>query len=142
MVPVIHKFEVIERVIENAVRLAADNQLRQLVRLTGQLGRHLLQMIGVDVHIAARPNKFTRCKSRLMGDHMGQQRIAGNIERKTEERVHRSHGQHAAQLAVRHIELKDEMAGRQLHLVNLPDIPGADDMSAGIGASADRFNNL
>ncbi|MNI65479.1 hypothetical protein D3C73_1209900 [compost metagenome] len=98
-------------------------------------------MICINVHIAAGPDKVTHLKARLLGDHMGKQRVAGNIKRQAEEGIHRTHSEHAAQLAVRHIELEDKMARRQLHLLDLPHIPRADDMTAGIRVVLNGVND-
>ncbi|MNC28822.1 hypothetical protein D3C75_770460 [compost metagenome] len=92
------------------------------------------------MHISPGPDELSHLKPGLLGDHMSQQRIAGDVEGQSQESIHGTHGQHAGQLAVRDIELKYKMAGRQLHLLYFTHIPGADDMTAGIRVVFNRID--
>ena len=76
--------EILELVIEDRVRLALDHQSWQRTRLTRELQCSLLHVVGVEVHIAAGPDKVAHFQTTLLGHHMGQQSIAGNVERQAE----------------------------------------------------------
>ena len=57
--------------------------------------------------------------------HQGEQRVRGDVERHAQEDVGRALVELAGELALRDIELEQAVAGRQRHLVELADVPGA-----------------
>src|SRR5690606_1499218 len=69
LIPVNH--DIARCVIEKRRGLPAEFQLRQRHRLPCELKTRLLQMVGVEVYIPARPYEFPRSKIALMGDHVG-----------------------------------------------------------------------
>lgn len=76
--------EILELVIEDGVRFALDHQGRQRARLAGELQRSLLHVVGVKMHITASPDEVTHFQIALLGHHMGQQGVAGDVERQAE----------------------------------------------------------
>src|SRR5215510_13647415 len=76
---IIRDLEIIEPVIEDRLRFAFDDQLRQWIRLAAELQLHLVQVIQVDVAIPPGPNEFADVKIALLGDHVSQQSITGYI---------------------------------------------------------------
>lgn len=69
--------------------------------------------------------------------HVGQQRIAGDVERPPQEDVAAALVELAAELAVHHVELEQAMAGHQGHLRQLADIPGTDHQPARVRVALD-----
>jgi len=105
MMLVIHDFEIAVIVVEQRIGLP-DADLRIRVRRTAQLFQHLVDVVVVDVAVAAGPNEFAGLESRLLGHHEGEQRIGGDVERHAEEHVAGTLVQLAAQAAVGHVELE------------------------------------
>ena len=87
-------------------------------------------MVRIDVAVAAGPDKVTDAEAGLLGHHMREQRVGRNIERHTEENIGAALVELAGQLAVSYIELKERVAGRQLHARNVGHIPGRHDQTA------------
>lgn len=63
------QFEVLEGVVEDALRLTHDLQCRHIVRLTRQLLLHLLEVVHVDVRVTTRPDELAGLQTALMGHH-------------------------------------------------------------------------
>ncbi len=134
--------EIVEAVVEQRVRLALDDQLRQRARLARQLQLDLLHMVGVQVAIAPSPDEVAHFQARLLRHHVGQDRIRGDIEWYAQEDVGAALVELARQLAVGHVELEQRMAGRQLHRRHVRHVPGRDDHAARIGRGADLLEHL
>ena len=77
---VAYHLEVLEMVLVDGGWLAVDPQCWQRVGFSGNLQTHLVQVILVDVDIAASPNEFARFQSALLGQHHQQQCIAGQVK--------------------------------------------------------------
>ena len=58
-------------------------------------------------------------ESGLLGHHVGEQRVAGDVERNAEEHVGAALVQLAGELAVGDVELEESVARRQGHLWNV-----------------------
>ena len=80
MVLIVQHFEVFVFVAEDGVGLAPDVQRRIGEGLSRQLGLHLFEVIVVDVAVAAGPDEVAHLQAALLGQHMGQQRVAGDVE--------------------------------------------------------------
>src|SRR5262249_15972240 len=100
----------------------------------------LFQMVQVDVAISPGPDELADIKFALLGDHMSQQRVGGDIEWNTEKYVRRSLIKLAGEFAASDIELKERVALLQSHPIQFADVPGADDQTTGIGICSDLFN--
>src|SRR3954470_1147654 len=72
--------EVLEPVIEQRGPIG-DLELRERVRRTAELLGDLVDVVVVDVAVATDPDEVTRGQPDLSGDHPGEQRIAGDVER-------------------------------------------------------------
>ena len=83
-------------------------------------------MIGVEVQIAAGMDESARFQIANLGHHDRQQGIGSDIEGHTQEQIGAALVKLAAQLPVLDKELKQRVTGRQGHLIQLADIPGAD----------------
>lgn len=73
--------EILKPVVEEGIRFALDRQLRQGPWLAGKLQRGLLHVVGVEVHITTSPDEVTHLQIALLGHHVGQQGVAGDVER-------------------------------------------------------------
>lgn len=80
MVLIVQHFEVFVLVVEDGCGLALDVQRRIGEGLARQLGLHLLEVVVVDMAVAAGPDEVAHFQAALLGQHMGQQRIAGDVE--------------------------------------------------------------
>src|SRR5438046_6928427 len=87
MVLVIHELEVLVLVGENARRAAADHQLRQRERRARELQVRLLEMIQVQVAVAAGPDELAGLEIALLREQVREQRVAGDVERYAEKHV-------------------------------------------------------
>ena len=74
-------------VIEKAIRLARDVKCREGVRLTAELKLNLLEMIAVNMAVTARPDKVTHLETTLLGNHVSEQGVTGDIEWNTQKDV-------------------------------------------------------
>lgn len=77
-----------------------------------------------------------------MGNHVGEQGIAGNVEGNTEAHVGRSLVELARQLPIGHIELAEAVAGWQGHFVDVSRIPRTHDDASVIWVILDGVNYL
>ena len=73
-------FKIIKMKPVNGLRGAVYGQLWQRSRLTRQLFAGLVKMICVKMCITQYMHKLASLKTANSGDHMGQQRIRGNVE--------------------------------------------------------------
>ena len=124
------QLEVLEAEVEQILHLGIQLHARQRQRLAGQLQVGLLQVVGVQVAIAAGPDELARLQAGDLRHHQGQQSVAGDVEGYAEEDVRRTLVELAAELAVGDVELEQRVAGRQGHLVDQRRVPGGDDQPA------------
>jgi hypothetical protein len=97
---------------------------------TRELFTRLLDVVGIQVGIAQGVDEIAHFQPADLGHHMGQQRIAGDVERHAQEDVAAALVQLAAELAIGNIELEQAVAGHQRHLLQLGHVPGTDDQPA------------
>src|SRR5690606_26613571 len=93
---------------------------------TRELQRSLLHMVGVEVHIPPGPDEVAHFQVTLLSHHVSQQSIAGDVERQAEEDITAALVELTRELAVRHVELEESVAGSQRHFVQLTHVPGRD----------------
>src|SRR6218665_2048172 len=84
---VVQPLEIFVAVVEDAVGPAPDAQLRVGVGAARQLGLHLRVVVVVDMAVATGPDELTHVQLALLGHHMGQQRVAGDVEGQAQEDV-------------------------------------------------------
>src|SRR5262249_52633065 len=92
----------------------------------------LLNVIQIEVNIAAAKYEVARLKLALLCDHMCQQGIARYVERQPQKHVRRPLIEMARKPARPDVELKNQMTRRQCHLVQLAHVPRAHDEPSGI----------
>src|SRR4029077_18299358 len=96
----------------------------------------LVKMIQVQMAVADGPNEFTGLQVALLSQHVRQQRIGGDIEGYAEEDIGAALVELAGKPALSDIELKQGMARLQSHLLQLADVPGADNDAARVRVTA------
>ena len=102
---------------------------------------HLVDVVVVDVTVSTCPDELANLKPDLLRHHVSQQRVGRDIERHTEEHVGRTLIELTTQFAVGHIELEQQVARRQSHVVYFGDVPGRDDVTARIRRAAQRVDD-
>src|SRR3954454_1395214 len=86
-------------------------------------------MVLVEMQVAKRVNEFARPKIANLRDHHGEQGVGGDVEGHAEKQIGAPLIKLAAELAGGDVELEEHMAGRQRHLLQLADVPGAHDQA-------------
>ena len=127
---IINQFEVFVLEIEDALHVGVDLHLWQFTRFTCQLQLCLLEVVEIEVSVACRIDEIAWLQVAHLCHHHGQQGIRGNVERHTQERVRTSLIQLATQFAVSHIKLEQDVAGGQVHVVDISYIPSRYNQSA------------
>src|SRR5690554_3232947 len=151
------ELEVFQFIIEYRFRLALDDQLGPRPRLAFQLFERDVvgQVVAVQVAVAEGVDEFAHFQITLLGDHVGQQRVAGDVERNSQEQVGTALVKLTRQLAVGHIELEQAVAWGQghaalFHVVLRADgfvgkfgrVPGGDDQAPGVGFGANLVDDF
>ncbi|MPM20131.1 hypothetical protein SDC9_66560 [bioreactor metagenome] len=120
----------------------------QLAGRTAQLLVHLVEVVEVDVGVTEGVHEVTHVEVADLGDHMGEQRVRGDVERHAEEHVGGAlvelQRQPSPRLALgrrRHVELEEGVAGRQCHLRDVRHVPGGHDVAAGVWVVPDRLDH-
>ena len=81
------------------------------------------------------------CEVALLREHAGQQRVGGDVERHAEEHIGAALVELARQSAGGHVELEQHVAGRERHLLELADVPGAHEDAARIRIGAQLLHH-
>src|SRR5262249_34867024 len=136
------QLEVLVDEIEQGAHLRIELNARQRTRLPPELLVGLVEMVEIEVHVAEGVDQLARNELRHLRHHHGEQRIRGDVEGHTEEDIRRALIELAEELALRHIELEQAMAGWERHLVELADVPGAHHVAAGIRVALQVFHDL
>ena len=124
--------EVLEAEIFQLGHRRIEEHPREWTRFARELFAGLIQMIHIEVEVTEGMDKFLRLQTAHLCDHQGKQGVGGNVERDTEEEICAALVELAAEFAIRHVELDKCVTGSQRHLVDLPGIPGTDDVAAAV----------
>src|SRR4029077_18248241 len=84
---VVHDLKVFIVVIKNCGWPTRQVELRQCQRHSRQLLVDLLEMVGVQVTVAAGPDEFAHLEVALLRQHVREQRIGSDVERHAEKNV-------------------------------------------------------
>ena len=116
MALVVTHLEVFELVVEDGFGFALDVQCGCGQGRARELQLYLLVVVAVDVAVAAGPNEVAYLEVALLRHHVGQERIAGDVEWHTQEYVGTSLIQLTTQLSFAtsgdgrcHIKLEESM---------------------------------
>src|SRR5260370_32240179 len=135
-----HEIFVAER--EDVLHVRIELQGRQPPRRTRQLQPCLLEMVRIEVSVAQAMNEVAGLEVRHLRHHQRQQRIGRDVEGYAEKHVRRTLIELARQFAVRDVELKQAMAWRQRHPVDIGRIPCADDQAPRVRIAADHVDDI
>ena len=75
MAAVVGDLEIVEPVVEQRIRLAANHEARQRIGLARELDVDLLQMVEIQVAIPARPDEVADVEIALLRHEVRQQRV-------------------------------------------------------------------
>ena len=99
-------------------------------------------MVAIEVHVAKADDQLARAKLHHLGDHMDEQGVARDIEGYAQEDIGAALVEVAGQSSLGHIELEQQMAGRQRHVLQLRHVPGTDHMTPAVGVAAQLLQDL
>ena len=93
------------------------------------------------MRVAERVDEVACAEPGHLGDHVGQERVRGDVERHAEEEVGGPLVQLAREPVARDVELEERMAWRERHARQLGHVPRADDVPARIGIVTDAVDH-
>src|SRR6188472_4260038 len=96
-----------------------DGEPRQWQWGASELLVGLVEVIEIEMGIAQRVDERAGLQPGDMGDHVGQERIGGDVEGNTEEDIARALVELAGEPAIRDIKLEQAMAGGQRHAADI-----------------------
>src|SRR5690554_2281759 len=112
-------------------------------------------MVLIQMTVAESVHKLPDYKVTLLGHHMSQEAVGGNIERNPQKQISTALIKLTEKPTIGHIELEQAVAGRQRHAAfpgvilgahglvwQFSRVPGSHDMPAGVRFGADLFNHL
>ena len=134
--------EVVECESEEVLDGRIQDHLRQGAAVAGELQFGLLHVVAVQVHVATGPYEIAELQIADLGNHVGEQGVAGNVERNPQKCIATALVELAAQLAVGDIELEQTVAGRQGHLIDERRIPCAHDVATTVGILFEPFDQF
>src|SRR5947209_9005765 len=125
---VILQSEIVGFVAEQPLSPVLDHQARQFAWLTRELQPRLIEMVGIEMTIAAGPDEHAGVEAALSRQHVREECIGGDVERDAKKDVGAALIELQVETSARDLRLKEAMARRQGHAVDLTGIPGGDDL--------------
>ena len=138
---IVEQLKVLVAEVEDRVHFSLELHARRGEGLPSELQLRLLQVISVQVGVPQGVDERAGLEAGDLSDHQGQQGVGGDVERHPEENIGAALVQLAGQRAIAHIKLKQGVAGRQGHLVQLRHIPGADQQAPGVRVVFDLLHH-
>ena len=135
-------FEIFQNIAEQVLSSVLDPKLGQGPDLPAQLQPRLIEVVGIEVHVAAGPHEHARLQPAFARQHVGQQRVGSDVEWHAKEQVGAALIQLEVEPSRRDLRLKQTMARRQRHAPDLAWIPGGDDLPAARGILADELDQF
>ncbi len=149
MALVVQHLKIFKLVVEYGIGFALDVQGGIRKRFSAQLQGYLLVVVAVNVAVATGPNKITDIQVALLGDHVREQGVAGDVEGHAQEYVGAALVQLAAEfcffawvLRWCYIKLEERMARHERHFVELGHVPCAHNDAAAVGVAFERVDDL
>ncbi len=121
---VIDQFKVFILEIEYVLYIRIYFHLWKCPRLTAQLEFHLFQVVQIDMCISQGMYKISGFQSRNLGYHLQEQCIRCDIERYSQKNIRAALVKLQTESSVGYIKLKECMSRRQIHVVQIADVPG------------------
>src|SRR5688500_6594447 len=122
--------EILRLVAVDRLASILEDQRRQRPRIARQLQPRLLVVVRVQMAIAAGPHEHAGLEPALSGEHVGQQSVAGDVERHAEENVGAALVELQMEPPARRLGLEQAVAWGERHPVDLARVPGGDDLPA------------
>ena len=139
---VILQCKVLELKVEDGLDIGVNAHSRQLAWGARELLVDLLKVVEVEVGVACGVDKLTRLEATHLRHHHSEQSVGCDVERNTEEGVGTALVEHTREFAIRHIELKEGVARRQRHLLDIGNIPGRNNYTTRIGIFGNQIHRL
>ena len=124
------ELEVFVLEVEDGLHIGVDEHARQGAWGARELQLGLLEMVQVEVGVARGVDEVARLQARHLRHHLQQERIAGNVERHSEERVSTALVELKRESTIGDVELEDGVAGWERHAVDLGHVPSRNNHAA------------
>ena len=111
-------------------------------KVATQLKANLVRMVGINMGVAKAVDEVADFKAEVLRHHVQQQCVGGNVEWNPQENIGGALVELALKPALGHVELKEGMAGRERHLINVAGVPSRNDVPAPVGVAADAFEHV
>lgn len=134
--------KVLELEVVDVRHLSLELQLREWTWRALQLLLQRSHMVQVNVSVAQGVNEVAGRQVGDVSNHVSEESVRRNIERHAEPHVGRALVQLAAELAIRDVELRQAVTGRQSHLRDLHRVPGSHDDAPVGGVHLDALDDL
>src|ERR1700722_18610547 len=112
------------------------------MRFALKLPVRLIQVIRIQMTVAARSDEIPRLKIALLRKHVRQQSVGGNVEGHTEKEIGASLIELARQAPACDVELKERMTRQERHLRKLAHVPSAHHDAPRVGVRTQRIERL
>ncbi len=149
MALVVQHFEVFVFVIKDGSGASLDVQGGVRKRFAAELQRHLFAVVAVNVAVTAGPDEVAYIQVALLRHHVGEQGVAGNVERHAQKDIGTALVKLAAELGFLawvlrgcHVKLEERMARHERHFVELGHVPRAHDDAAAVGVAFEGVDDL
>src|SRR4029079_18862277 len=115
MALIVGDLEIVVDVFEQRRWLVADDELRQWKRRPRKLSVDLVQVVEIEVAVAAGPDEVAHAEVALLRNHVRQKSVRSDIERHPQEDIRTALVHLARQASAGNIELEQQVARWQLH---------------------------
>ena len=132
--------EILIGIAVNRAWFSRQNKARQRLRLARQLQPRLIHMVGIKMAITARPDELPHFQSRLLRQHMSEQRIGRNVERHAEKHICTTLIKLQRQLPIADPCLKQTVARGESHPVHFARVPSRHYLAARRGVGFKSVN--
>lgn len=139
---VVFEREVLVLELEDVLHLWVDAHSWQLARLAAELQMHLVEVVEVDVRVASRVDEIAWLEAADLCHHHTEQGVGGDIERYAKEAVGTALVELQREFSIGNIELEEGVAGRQVHVLQVGDVPSRDDDTAAVWVALDGIDSL
>src|SRR5512146_1010313 len=119
MMLVAHELEILVGVVEQSGGAPADPEPRRRKGSARELQPRLLEMVEIQMAVAARPDELTGLEVALLREHVSEQRVAGEGERYAEEDGRAALVKLTGEPAIGDVKLKQRVARHEMHLLEL-----------------------
>lgn len=127
---------------EDVLDVGVNHYARKMARCPRQLQARLVEMVQVKVCVACRMHEVAGAQSAHLRHHLEQQGVAGDVERHAKEGVRRALVELERETAFGHVELEEQVAGRQVHFLQFGHVPRRDDEAARIRIPPDLVHDV